>query len=83
MPKEIQNIRESSYDFLRNDPKLGPHLCYLMISGSYAYGTNNENSDIDVRGIAVEDKDDLFLGRGLQQIEERKTDTVIYGLVIY
>ena len=81
---DFRNIfREPSYDFLRTDPRLGPHLCYLTISGSYAYGTNNENSDIDVRGVAVEDRDDLFLGRGLQQIEERTTDTVVYGLRKY
>ena len=42
------NIMNSSqYDFLRTHPRLGNKIILLGLGGSYAYGTNNENSDID------------------------------------
>lgn len=77
---EYQTIlARPEYDFLRTNPRL-KHICYLTLSGSHAYGTNVEGSDLDIRGVALEDTDDLLLGRGLEQVEDRTTDTVIYGL---
>ena len=38
------------YGFLRTEPRLGRRIMLLGLGGSYAYGTNNENSDIDFRG---------------------------------
>ena len=48
------------YNFLKTNPHLGRHMILLGLAGSYAYGTNNENSDIDVRGIALNQKSDLL-----------------------
>ena len=45
-------IKKPEYEFLHDPSKIRGTLCYLTVSGSYAYGTNNENSDLDIRGIA-------------------------------
>ena len=67
------------YNFLKTDSKL-KNLCYLVYSGSISYGTNNENSDIDIRGFAKEYLSDILLERPFEVYEDEKTDSVIYGL---
>ena len=76
-------IQKAEYGFLRDPSKIRGRLCYLTVSGSYAYGTNNDNSDLDIRGIAVENHEDLLLGKGMEQYEDTTTDTVVYGLQKY
>ncbi|MDD3617596.1 MAG: nucleotidyltransferase domain-containing protein [Lachnospiraceae bacterium] len=66
------------YDFIKNDEHLGKHVILLGLSGSYSYGTNNENSDIDVRGIALNRKSDLIGVTSYEQYVDDKTDTTIY-----
>ena len=73
-------IKQPEYEFLHDPSKIRGKLCYLTVSGSYAYGTNNENSDLDIRGIAIENRDDLLLGNGMEQYEDKVTDTVVFGL---
>ena len=46
----------------------------------YGYGTNNEHSDIDLRGVLIEDKKYLFGLKSFEQFEDLTTDTVVYGL---
>ena len=36
------------YDFLLDNPKLGPRICLLGLGGSHAYGTNVPESDLDI-----------------------------------
>ena len=48
------------YDFLRTEPRLGRRIMLLGLGGSHAYGTNNENSDIDFRGITLNMPSDLI-----------------------
>ena len=62
-----ETIKQPEYEFLHDSSKIQGKLCYLTVSGSYAYGTNNESSDLDIRGIAVENRDALFLGKGMEQ----------------
>ena len=76
-------IKQPEYEFLHDPSKIRGTLCYLTVSGSYAYGTNNENSDLDIRGVAIEERDDLLLGNGMEQYEDKATDTVVYGLQKY
>lgn len=46
-------IQSKKYDFLRSHSRLGKRIMILGAGGSYAYGTNNENSDSDIRGITL------------------------------
>ena len=83
--KIINNAPE--YDFLRTESDLGKNIILLGLGGSYAYGTNKEGSDIDVRGITYNRKEDL-LRSGLikspfeqyvKADKETDTDAVIYS----
>ena len=77
--KFIQLMSTPAYDFLRTDPHLGNRIILLGIGGSHAYGTNNENSDIDFRGITLNRPSDLLGLTEFEQFEDRVTDTVIYS----
>ncbi|MCD7883417.1 MAG: nucleotidyltransferase domain-containing protein [Lachnospiraceae bacterium] len=74
-----QLMLSEPYDFLRTDEHLGRRIALLGLGGSHAYGTNNENSDVDFRGIALQSPSDLIGLTTFEQYEDRKTDTVIYG----
>ena len=78
--EEIKNrIQTEDYDFLRKPP-LKDNIILLGLGGSYAYGTNNEDSDVDIRGIATHSKEDILTRKGFEQIIDEPTDTVIYSL---
>lgn len=72
-------ILGDKYNFFYNNLDL-KGLSYLVYSGSISYGTNNENSDIDIRGFAKENLIDIVLNRPFEVYEDKNTDTVIYGL---
>lgn len=72
-------IKNREYDFLRENEHLGKSICLLGLGGSYSYGTNNENSDIDVRGIALNSKSDLIGMTSFEQYVDDNTDTTIYS----
>lgn len=68
------------YDFIRTNPHLGKNIIMLGLGGSHAYGTNVEGSDVDIRGIALNTKDEILGGGGFQQVVDETTDTTIYSL---
>lgn len=72
-------LREKSYDFLRTNPHLGRHLILIGLAGSYAYGTNTPDSDVDIRGIAVNSRRDILGLSSFEQYVDSGTDTCIYG----
>jgi predicted nucleotidyltransferase len=76
--KEILNREE--YKFIHSNKNLGNNIIYLTLSGSIGYGTNLDNSDIDLRGITIERKENMYGLESFEQFEDAETDTVIYGL---
>lgn len=70
---------DSRYDFLSQKP-LANNIILLGLGGSYAYGTNNESSDIDIRGIATHNAEDILTRKGFEQVVNEETDTTIYSL---
>ncbi len=75
----IKLMHSAQYDFLRTNPRLGNRIILMGLGGSYAYGTNNENSDIDFRGITLNLPSDLLGFTEFEQYEDNNTDTVIYA----
>lgn len=72
-------IKTKPYDFLRTNQHLGKNIILLGLGGSYSYGTNNEDSDVDVRGVALNSKEEILLARPFEQVLDNTTDTVIYS----
>jgi hypothetical protein len=68
------------YDFLRKNEHLGENIILLGLGGSYAYGTNSETSDVDIRGISTLRPIELLTNSKYEQFDTSSTDTVIYGL---
>ena len=72
-------LQTAEYDFIRSNERLGKRILILGVGGSYAYGTNNEGSDIDLRGVTLQLPSDLIGLTEFEQYEDGRTDTVIYG----
>ena len=78
--EEIKNmLKAPTYDFLRNNEHLGDNIMFLTLGGSYAYGTNIETSDIDIRGCALNTKEEILTNKKFEQFVNEETDTTIYG----
>lgn len=75
--KETLNSKE--YDFLKSDPHLGNRIILLGLGGSHAYGTNNENSDLDIRGCSLNSKQEILTNQHYEQFVNEQTDTTIYA----
>ena len=72
-------VKSDAYSFLHKKP-LGDNIILLGLGGSHAYGTNNENSDVDVRGIATNSPEDILTRKGFEQVVNEATDTTVYSL---
>lgn len=72
-------VQTPEYDFLRANENLGNNIILLGLGGSHAYGTENENSDLDVRGVATNSKRNILIGADFEQFVETETDTTIYS----
>lgn len=74
-----QILNRPEYDFFKTNEHLGKHIILLGLAGSYSYGTNNESSDIDIRGITLNRKSDLIGMTEFEQYVDKETDTTIYA----
>lgn len=75
-------LREKEYDFLRADRFIKENpICLLTLGGSYAYGTNVEGSDIDLRGVYLNSKQEILSMRCKNKpYTPSDSDSVIYPL---
>lgn len=79
--KEIKEIVKSSeYDFLKENRYLGNNIILLTLGGSHAYGMDKEGSDLDIRGVALNQKEEVLLGADFEQVVNLETDTTIYSI---
>lgn len=67
------------YDFLRTDPHLRDKTMFLCLGGSYAYGTNIEGSDVDIRGCALNSSSDLLGLSNFEQVRRDELDVTVYS----
>lgn len=78
--EQIKDKLESEeYEFLKKNKNLGNNIILLTLGGSYAYGMNKEGSDLDIRGIALNSKEDILLGSDFDQVVNVNTDTSVYS----
>lgn len=79
----IEQIKElvasPSYDFLRTDPHLGNRIMFLTLGGSHAYGTDVATSDIDIRGVAMNNASEIVGLSNFEQFINTETDTTVYA----
>lgn len=78
--EKIKNtLKSEDYNFLQENKNLGKNIIILTLSGSHAYGMNKEDSDLDIRGAALNSKEDILLGLDFEQVVDFDTDTTIYS----
>jgi predicted nucleotidyltransferase len=76
--KELLNTPE--YEFLKTNPHLGKNIILIGLGGSHAYGTNVAGSDVDIRGIALNSKEEILGATNFEQVVNNETDTTIYSI---
>lgn len=74
-----QLVATPVYDFLRTDPHLGDRIMFLTLGGSYSYGTNTSASDIDIRGVAMNNASEIVGLSNFEQFVNTETDTTVYA----
>ncbi len=74
-------IENDEYSFLRTNEHLNDRIIFLTLGGSYAYGTNVEGSDVDIRGVALERENEIIGLSSFDLFENKATDTVIYSFM--
>ena len=72
-------LETPAYAFLRDNEHLGRNIIFLTLGGSYAYGTNVEGSDVDIRGCALNRKEEILTRQNFEQVVNEDTDTTIYS----
>lgn len=81
---ELKQIKEKvqfskEYTFLHENEHLKENIIILTLGGSHAYGMNKEGSDLDIRGIALNSKENILLGSDYEQVVDVNSDTTIYS----
>lgn len=74
-----EKLKSEEYEFLRKDKNLGNNIIILTLGGSHAYGTANENSDLDIRGCTLNSKMQILTNENFEQFTNEATDTTIYA----
>lgn len=74
-----QTLNSTEYAFLRENEHLGNNVILLGLGGSHAYGTNTKDSDLDLRGVALNSKLDILTNQNFEQFVNEATDTTVYS----
>lgn len=76
----VQHIlnKTDEYQFLKDNKEL-ENIIVLGLGGSYAYGINNEDSDLDLRGIAFNSKRNILLQKDFENCINTAVDCTIYS----
>lgn len=77
---KFETLLGQDYRFLDEQENLGENIHLLVYGGSRAYGTNLPTSDVDIRGIATNSKENILNYNDFEVFTEEKTDTVIYSV---
>lgn len=72
-------LKSENYDFLRKNKNLGDNVILIGLGGSYAYGTNTKDSDLDIRGVATNSKRNILIRQDFEQVVDIETDTTVYS----
>lgn len=68
--------KEPTIEYLRENGL----IIFEATSGSHAYGTNNENSDVDIRGVFVAPQEMMYGLGYVDQVGDKTNDVVFYEL---
>lgn len=74
-----ETVKRQEYNFLKENKHLGNNIILLTLGGSHAYGMDKEDSDLDVRGVTLNSKEEILLGKDFEQVVEIDTDTTVYS----
>lgn len=74
-----KRMQSDDYNFLYENNNLGKNIILIGLGGSYAYGMNKDSSDLDIRGISLNKKEEVLLGIDFEQVVDENTDTTIYS----
>ncbi len=80
--KELRKslIEDSKYAPIFDNKEISGRIDILCLGGSHAYGTNTEDSDIDLRGVAHNSANNILLGKDFEHVRLDNIDTTIYSL---
>lgn len=73
-------IAAPEYQFLWNNEHLGNRIMLLAFGGSHAHGTATEESDINLRGCAINSPSELLGTASFDRYLDRRTDTAVFSL---
>ncbi len=74
-------IAGEEYNFLKENEHLGKNIILLGLGGSHAYGTETDTSDLDIRGCAVNSREEILCSEDFEQVTDVPTDTTIYSFM--
>lgn len=75
----IDELSKDEYNFMFTNDKLKQNIILFGLGGSRSYGTNTPESDWDFRGITLNSKEEILLGKDFETVTNNITDTTFYS----